>query len=752
MAGRLRRRRGAALVLWLAIMAAGCGKAPAGGQSKPGAPGPAGREQPVVGANRYGKCGSDKDCRGDLICVAGKCDVARDQVARVAESGNRVGMSVYGSANWGADEPSVLAAVFCRGGDKRCIEAIDALDVVVKREGAVRVVYWPVVNLDNDDDVIAARYRMALASVKRAVAFDQRLTTMFRDEKQRVGDFFRDVAEDVAKTANTGLSRLLTPDMTATVGDDVVLQGRMTKALSGVVAPRVFINGRELSVRSTTEDFASVIAGEFVRAEALKAAGVPVADVPRRLAESNNPAFAAAYFGVLDAARGRSSPATLAQASGGLEVALPLPRQRRNRPIPASLDWVKGSSRAAVTLVAHVDRRNPADGRVFYALTRLSRALPAEDLRVVLKPFVKDLESQSVREARMIATLRPEDRVALLDWSYVHGEQATPQAFEAEAIRLAGGRDELAKVGDGPEVEGYLVTLLRDQYRVGIKESPAVFLNGTRVDASRSEKDLEFLVRREMADVRALLAKEPAGRADPYRHVLRRYKSADLIGDEAVPFPIESLALSGVAEGRVPTVVFFLDFQCPYSRQMMLLLGTVAEAVKGGFRVAYANFPMESHPQARDMAAAVICADQQHAFMKAVRYLYGTAFERQAFDVGALCLDAPVNDCAELSRCMQSKVTQQRIDAEIKLGRAADVAGPPALFIDGRKITPQRQGFSTELVAEVLTGFFLRDWTLPAASRVNPPPEPPRAQEAPQEASPVPAAQEQAAQPQEEAR
>jgi len=71
-----------------------------------------------------------------------------------------------------------------------------------------------------------------------------------------------------------------------------------------------------------------------------------------------------------------------------------------------------------------------------------------------------------------------------------------------------------------------------------------------------------------------------------------------------------------------------------------------------------------------------------------------------------------------MKACVARKETNALIRRQRRAGEAAGVQGTPALFIGGRKITPQGGGFSIAFLADIANRYFLRDWTLPSEASI----------------------------------
>jgi protein-disulfide isomerase len=134
------------------------------------------------------------------------------------------------------------------------------------------------------------------------------------------------------------------------------------------------------------------------------------------------------------------------------------------------------------------------------------------------------------------------------------------------------------------------------------------------------------------------------------------------------------------------------DFQCPYCKQWHdESFATIdREYVQTGkVRLAYLNFPLSMHANARAAAEAAMCASVQDKFWPLHESLFNTQpkWEGQAnplptFD--SLAVAAGVNAAAWRS-CMTTHATARLIDADHDRSSTAGVASTPTFFIGNRK-------------------------------------------------------------------
>ena len=663
-------------------------------------------------------CVSNLECDKGYVCRWDRCVLPKrfdvDYGPADLADANR-----FGTIGQGSTSPDVLIALFCSFRDNDCGAVQHELRRIAERAETVRIVVWPMMESDHLDLREYLRVNVQAALLGKYFTLSDYVIETEVKPGDSIKDFTRALRKVIGREAEDAL-RLASARGIERVDGVVATIELMNRALSRSVAPRAYVNGIAFDIDQASTEIQQAVILEQMRATSARASGTPEWEIVRKLTTQNNPEFARSYYGVLRAP-GRRIRYNQKTNFGSIRV--PVPKNRRFRPMPASRDWVSGRKDARVTLFGVLDPRGLESATLFYALTRLAKRSKPRDLRVVIRPWILPIEVRSLREARAFAGLSSRDaQKAWLDWTYVHGDDAAGAALLEHTLSLVPSRDRFLKRADAPATDTYLQTVLKDQVRMSIDGAPVLFLNGKRLDRVPSEKDLEFAVRRELERVNGLLRESPRARKDPYRFVLEATKSADLIGEVVHEFPdVGAARTRGGAEGveALGTMTLFIDYRCPYSGRLLAMVQAFNEALSGAFEMGLLNFPMEDiHPLAVDAARMAVCGAHAKKFGSTLVYLFGPQYRSDKVDLDAFCAALEIDDCRAMKECVAAKRTMKFVRRDRRAGRAAGVRGTPALFIGGRKITPQRGGFSVAFLADIANRFFLRDWTLPAEASI----------------------------------
>jgi len=149
--------------------------------------------------------------------------------------------------------------------------------------------------------------------------------------------------------------------------------------------------------------------------------------------------------------------------------------------------------------------------------------------------------------------------------------------------------------------------------------------------------------------------------------------------------PLEKSPVRGPKNAPV-TIVEFSDFQCPFCAEAKPLLEQVLKAYPDDVKLVFKQFPLSSiHDNAMAAAKATVAAGYQGKFWE----MHDMLFEHNrelSYDtlkefVGKLGLNVAVWE-----EDYQALDVQQQISRDLRAGKAADVDGTPAFFVNGRRV------------------------------------------------------------------
>jgi len=133
------------------------------------------------------------------------------------------------------------------------------------------------------------------------------------------------------------------------------------------------------------------------------------------------------------------------------------------------------------------------------------------------------------------------------------------------------------------------------------------------------------------------------------------------------------------------TIVEFADFQCGFCAQSRPLLERVLSAYPSQVRLVFKHFPLDSHPQARDAALAALAAQAQDQFWPMHDRLFDSRDRLDRQGLGQIAGELGL-DLERFRRDMDGDALRNRLEEDIRDGRAAEVSGTPMFYVNGRKM------------------------------------------------------------------
>lgn len=138
----------------------------------------------------------------------------------------------------------------------------------------------------------------------------------------------------------------------------------------------------------------------------------------------------------------------------------------------------------------------------------------------------------------------------------------------------------------------------------------------------------------------------------------------------------------GPAEAPI-TMVTFSDFQCPYCVRVNPTLKALETKYAGKLRIAFKDFPLGIHKEARKAAEAGQCASEQGKFWEMHDKMFANQQKLQTDSLKSLAKEIGLDGSAFAS-CLDSGRTAARVAADVAQGTRHGVTGTPTFFINGR--------------------------------------------------------------------
>jgi protein-disulfide isomerase len=240
-------------------------------------------------------------------------------------------------------------------------------------------------------------------------------------------------------------------------------------------------------------------------------------------------------------------------------------------------------------------------------------------------------------------------------------------------------------------ISSYIHTLAK------VPQGVALNLVGSELAGDTCYRKLEFLVGAQMNKIVLYLSPD------------QRFLSSQLFDTQVEPGDAENTQVNKIREdidsflsvhkrpilgkANAPiAIAVFSDFQCPYCKQAMeILTKEVLQASEEKVRIAYFNFPLTSHPWARQAAEAAACLHASTSFWNLHEFIFDHQREMSQETLQSrltehLAESGPDEDIPAFVSCIGSKQSANEVDDDIAFGVALNVSGTPTLFVNGRRI------------------------------------------------------------------
>lgn len=136
------------------------------------------------------------------------------------------------------------------------------------------------------------------------------------------------------------------------------------------------------------------------------------------------------------------------------------------------------------------------------------------------------------------------------------------------------------------------------------------------------------------------------------------------------------------------TIIEFSDFQCPFCAKGASIMEEVVKKYGNKVKVAYKNFPLPFHQQARPASMAALCAGDQNE----AKFwdMYKRMFEDQQ-GLTAAGLEAKAKESGlnmdKFKECMAEEKFAAQIERDMAQGQELGVKSTPTFFVNGVMVT-----------------------------------------------------------------
>jgi protein-disulfide isomerase len=171
----------------------------------------------------------------------------------------------------------------------------------------------------------------------------------------------------------------------------------------------------------------------------------------------------------------------------------------------------------------------------------------------------------------------------------------------------------------------------------------------------------------------------------------------DAVVDALTPreIPVEGRPTYGNENAPV-TVVVFADFECPHCKAEAPVLRKAVQNYRGEAKLVFKHFPLNMHDRAKAAAVAAEAAHAQGKFWEMHDLIFDHQEQLEDEDLERYATQIRGLDVDKWRADYESEAAELAVTKDRAIGEALDIQGTPAVYINGRELTPLLFGGSLE--------------------------------------------------------
>lgn len=233
--------------------------------------------------------------------------------------------------------------------------------------------------------------------------------------------------------------------------------------------------------------------------------------------------------------------------------------------------------------------------------------------------------------------------------------------------------------------------------QVGVRGTPASFVNGVFLSGAQPIEKVEELVDQALSEAQAL-----ARQGVPPTQIYAQVSDTHAAEKPAPPLPTPSPSEDDKTVWRVPvgsspikgnksalvTIVLFSDIQCPFCSRVQPTVDAILTEYSNKVRLVWKHQPLPFHARAEPAAQVLIEARAQRGdkvFYDAVDLLF--ANQRSLEDTDLLGYGKTLGlDVGRVQKAIEKHTHKAIIDEDAALAADVEASGTPHFFINGRRL------------------------------------------------------------------
>lgn len=135
-------------------------------------------------------------------------------------------------------------------------------------------------------------------------------------------------------------------------------------------------------------------------------------------------------------------------------------------------------------------------------------------------------------------------------------------------------------------------------------------------------------------------------------------------------------------------VVEFSDFQCPFCARAADILKEIKKKYGKKVKIAFKQFPLPFHSQAKDAAIAALCANEQKTtyFWKMHDAMFADQSKLSIEGLKATAKNIGV-DTKKFNDCLDNKKYHDQVHEDMEQGKNVGVKSTPTFYVNGQQVT-----------------------------------------------------------------
>ena len=364
-----------------------------------------------------------------------------------------------------------------------------------------------------------------------------------------------------------------------------------------------------------------------------------------------------------------------------------------------------GGEQALVTVLVFGDLNCPFTRHMFKTLGGIKAEMPL-DLRLAWRHRPTTVGSEGL--ARFAARLH-DSHGAKHFWRFLDALSRRSDKVSLTAVpKMAGDigltHAEVSALASSKLVPKQVEEDLDMAVRYGVRRTPTLFINGLRVEGLIPRETLREIIEFERRAQVSALSLGVEHHALYSTRVTNTFADLGTVPPERLCVPLGNAPTRGAQEPLV-TIVQFSDFQCSYCAQMRVTLDALLKSFGTKVKVAWRNFPLDNHAEARAAANLAMHATNEadeDAFWKVHDALFDNQASLGPSTYGHILDQLELDKGVYLGK-VEAREYDVEIDRDIELGQRLGVTGIPTSFVNGRKLEGAHDLLTlTGLVAEEL--------------------------------------------------